>query len=170
MADRAGPSSSNIHALGSNNKDKVLCVFWYTHSDTLGFMVSETPDFKFTKIELASRVAGVFDPLGTASPSIVKVKILLRNLGQSGLQWTDVISGEVGSWWLLWFKELKCLNQVAIPRCLFPNRINLESSELHNFCGVSEEAYAASSILEMFSTRQPTSSLLRRQSWCRKSS
>jgi hypothetical protein len=30
-----------------------------------------------------------------------------------------------------------------MPRCLFPNRPNLEASELHTFCDASEEAYAA---------------------------
>ncbi|XP_045034629.1 uncharacterized protein LOC116930576 [Daphnia magna] len=143
MTVSTGPSSSNIHPLGSSSEEKVLGVFWDIHSDTLGFKVAETPDVKFTKMELASRVAGVFDPLGTASPIIVKAKIRLRILGQSGLQWTDVVGEEDTSWWLLWFKELQCLNQVAMPRCLFPNRETLESSELHTFCDASEEAYAA---------------------------
>ncbi|KAI9552585.1 hypothetical protein GHT06_020447 [Daphnia sinensis] len=123
--------------------EKVLGVFWDVHSDTLGFKVAKAFDVKFTKMELASRVAGVFDPLGTASPNIVKAKIRLRMLGQSGLQWTDVVGEEDASWWLLWFKELQCLNQVAMPCCLFPNRETLESSELHTFCDASEEAYAA---------------------------
>ncbi|XP_057366955.1 uncharacterized protein LOC130687814 [Daphnia carinata] len=136
-------SSSNIHQLGSNCEEKVLGVFWDVHSDTLGFKVAEAPDVKFTKMELASRVAGVFDPLGTASPIIVKAKIRLRMLGQSGLQWTDVVGEEDASWWLLWFKELQYLNRVAMPRCLFPNRETLESSEPHTFCDASEEAYAA---------------------------
>ncbi|XP_057380669.1 uncharacterized protein LOC130703066 [Daphnia carinata] len=88
MTVSTGLSSSNIHQLGSNCEEKVLGVFWDVHSDTLGFKVAEAPDVKFTKMELASRVAGVFDPLGTASPIIVKAKIRLRMLGQSGQQWT----------------------------------------------------------------------------------
>ena len=34
-----------------------------------------------------------------------------------------------------------------MPRCLFPNRLNLEVSELHTFCDALEEAYAAASWL-----------------------
>jgi hypothetical protein len=94
-------------------------------------------------MELASKVAGVFDPLGTALPIIIKAKIRLRALGQSGLQWTDVVGEEDASWWFLWFKELQRLNKVAMPHCLFPDRETLESSELHTFCDASEEAYAA---------------------------
>ena len=37
-------------------------------------------------MDLVSRVAGVFDPLGTASPIIVKAKIRLKLLGQRGLK------------------------------------------------------------------------------------
>jgi hypothetical protein len=136
---KAGEYSS----VGSNSEEKVLGVFWDTHLDNLGFKVAETPNAPFTKMELASRVAGVFDPLGTASPIIVKAKIRLRKLGQDGLQWTDVVGEEDRSWWLLWFKELRRLNDVAMPPCLFPNRLNLEVSELHTFCDASEEAYAA---------------------------
>ena len=95
--------------------------------------MAKTPNTPFTKMELASRVAGVFDPLGTASPIMVNAKIRLRKLGQDGLQWTDVVGEEDRSWWLLWFKELRRLNDVAMPRCLFPNRLNLEASELHTF-------------------------------------
>jgi hypothetical protein len=79
-------------------------------------------------MELASRVAGVFDPLGTASPIIEEAKICLRKLGQDGLQWTDVVGDEDWSWWLLWFKEVRRPNDVAMPRWLFPNRLNLEDS------------------------------------------
>jgi hypothetical protein len=68
---------NNIHPLGSSTEEKVLGVFWDTDSDTLGFKVAEMPDVKFTRMELASKVAGEFDPLGTASPIIVKAKISL---------------------------------------------------------------------------------------------
>jgi hypothetical protein len=101
MAASVGPIPTNIHPLGSSTEEKVLCVFWDTDSDTLGFKVAEMPDVKFTRMELASRVAGLFDLLGTASPIIVKEKIRLRALGQSGLQWLDVVGEEDASWWFL---------------------------------------------------------------------
>ena len=93
-------------------------------------------------MELATRVTGVFVPLSTTSPIIIKAKIRLRKLGQDGLQWTDVVGGEDRNWWLLWFKQLRRLNDVAMPRRLFPDRSNLEASALHTFWDASEKAYA----------------------------
>ncbi len=62
-----------------------------TSTDTLGFKVVHRPTFVFTQVELIRRVASVFDPLGTASPLIVKAKIRLRELGTKGINWMDTI-------------------------------------------------------------------------------
>jgi hypothetical protein len=136
-------AEQKTHPLGDSGEEKVLGVFWDTHTDTLGFKVAEKSYTELTRMELVSRVAGVFDPLGTASPIIVKAKIRLRELGQKGLKWTDVVEGEDRRWWDQWFETVLQLNDVKMPRCLFPDSANIVSSELHTFCDASEEAYAA---------------------------
>jgi hypothetical protein len=132
-----------IHPLGGNGEEKVLGVFWETNSDTLGFKVTNKAHVELLLMDLVSRVAGVFDPLGTASPIIVKAKIRLRLLGQRGLKWTDAVEGEDRIWWDQWFEAVQQLNGVKMPRCLFPDSAKIISSELHTFCDASEEAYAA---------------------------
>lgn len=94
-------------------------------------------------MELISRVASVFDPLGAASALIVKAKIRLRELGTKGVNWTDTIEGDDRCWWQGWFRALQLLKKLEVPRCLFPNGPSIVSSELHIFCDASEEAYAA---------------------------
>ncbi len=90
-----------------------------------------------------SKVAGVFDPLGTASPLIVKAKIRLRALYLKGLEWSDLITGDDEIWWRSWFLALEQLNTLKMPRCLFPEEAQIVDAELHTFCDASEEAYAA---------------------------
>ncbi|XP_057380651.2 uncharacterized protein LOC130703047 [Daphnia carinata] len=136
-------SSPTTHSLVQNPDEKVLGVFWNTLKDSLGFNVANRPDTCFTRVNLISKVASVFDPLGTASPLIVKAKIRLRELGVKGLKWTDEVVGDDRKWWEQWFNALKLLGDVEIPRCLFPAVSTITSSEIHTFCDASEEAYAA---------------------------
>ncbi|XP_057380657.1 uncharacterized protein LOC130703053 [Daphnia carinata] len=132
----------STHPLIGGADEKVLGVVWNTRSDTIGFKVADPPDTDFTRVALVSHVAFVFDPLGTASPLIVKAKIRLRELGLKGLDWMDVVIDDDHIWWSRWFEALSQLNAVEMPRSLFPRRLNILTSELHTFCDASEEAYA----------------------------
>ncbi|XP_057376189.1 uncharacterized protein LOC130697275 [Daphnia carinata] len=131
------------HSLTSNEGEKVLGVFWNTTSDTLGFPVKGLEDIQYTRVGLISKVASVFDPLGTASPLIVKAKIRLRELGIKGLDWTDSVDEEDKIWWQSWFQMLSKLTEVALDRCLFQNVESIAESQIHTFCDASEEAYGA---------------------------
>ena len=51
-----------LFSIKCNTLLSLLLIFWDTDSDRLGFKVAYMPDVKFTRMELASRVAGVFDP------------------------------------------------------------------------------------------------------------
>ena len=56
----------------------MLGLFWNTLTDSLGFRVENLEEIEFTRAGIASKVASIFDPLGTAAPLIVKAKIRLR--------------------------------------------------------------------------------------------
>lgn len=53
------------------------------------------------------------------------------------------MDGEDESWRGNWFVTLLELNALEIPRCLFPEKSNITSIELHTFFDASEEAFAA---------------------------
>jgi hypothetical protein len=109
----------------------------------LTFAVGLVGDIAYTRVGLVSKVAGVYDPLGLAAPFIVKAKIKLRELGTRGLDWKDAVTEEDKEWWSKWFQALQELNNLATPRCLFPQEGNIDRSELHTFSDASEEAYAS---------------------------
>lgn len=141
--DRAVTTIPSAHPLTSESTENVLGIIWDTNFDTLGFRVAGSSDAVLTRVSLVSKVAGVFDPLGTASPLVVKAKIRLRALGLKGLDWSDEITGDDEIWWRSWFLALEQLNMLKMPRCLFPEEDQIVDAELHKFCDASEEAYAA---------------------------
>ncbi|XP_045030431.1 uncharacterized protein LOC123472625 [Daphnia magna] len=119
--------SSNLSQflLSSNDSEKVLGVFWNQKSDTPNFKVSGLEELVYTRAGIASQVASLFDPQGMAVSLIVKAKIKLRELGTKGLQWNDNVSNENRDWRVEWFTTFIQLNNIDIPRCLFPNEENI---------------------------------------------
>ncbi|CAB4015120.1 Hypothetical predicted protein, partial [Paramuricea clavata] len=88
-------------------------------------------------------LAGVFDPLGLASPFIIKAKILTQQLRLLGLDWDDPIPNSHLTKWKAWLRRLPELELVSVPRCIQPKKKNVIESEIHTFCDALEEAFAA---------------------------
>ena len=82
-------------------------------------------DVTYTRVGLLSKVAGLFDPLGTAAPMTVKAKIRLRVLGIKGLKWDDAVDGDDRDWWSQYFDGIQRLKSVEVPRCLVPDVPNI---------------------------------------------
>lgn len=57
------------------------------------------------------RVAEVFDPLGLASPFIVRAKIFVQDLWTMGLRWDEPITQELSIRAKEWFLELEGLKE-----------------------------------------------------------
>ncbi|XP_045034560.1 uncharacterized protein LOC123475636 [Daphnia magna] len=88
----------------SDDPDLILGIVWNPSTDNLGFRV-KVSSVKYTRVGLLAQVAGLFDPLGTATPMTVKANIKLRELGVKGLQWDDPVIGEEKVWWEQYFPE-----------------------------------------------------------------
>ena len=122
---------------------KILGVKWNTETDELTFAVVPVEHVTYTRRGLLSKLAGVFDPLGLASPFIIKAKILTQQLCLLGLDWDDPIPNSHLTKWNAWLHKLPELEKVSVPRCIQPKKRNVTQSELHTFCDASEEAFAA---------------------------
>ncbi|XP_032782640.2 uncharacterized protein LOC116920627 [Daphnia magna] len=140
--DENGNNALTTRDLGSDDVETVLGITWRPTTDMLGFRVKEK-EVTFTRIGLASMVAGQFDPQGTAAPMTVKGKIRLRELGVRGLGWNETVDENDSQWWTKYFDTVQQLRDVEFPRGLFPNEQNIVQSELHTFADASEEACAA---------------------------
>ena len=97
----------------------------------------------YTKRELASLSAKIFDPIGLISPFTVRSKLLLQSLWTQGVGWDDELPEETSRKWLQWVQELSELEQLHIPRSYIDWPLSQHVKvELHAFGDASEVAYA----------------------------
>jgi hypothetical protein len=138
-----GSSNDPTINLGADEAEMVLGLTWRPATDMLGFRV-KLADIHYTRVGLLAKVAGLFDPQGTAAPMTVKAKIRLRQLGVKGLKGDDPVTGSDREWWEEYFSTMEQLRQLEFPRCLFLDEHNIITTELDTFVDASEEACAAS--------------------------
>ncbi len=124
---------------------KILAVKWNTQTDELTLAVVPVEHITRTRRGVLSKLASVFDPLGLASPFIIKAKILTQQLCLLGLDLDDPIPNSYQTKWKVWLhrSRLPELEQVSVPRCIQPKNKNVIASEIHKFCDAPEEAFAA---------------------------
>lgn len=127
--------------------ERALGVHWDVQSDTLGFKIAikEKPP---TRRGILAIVSSIYDPLGFASPFVLKAKALLQELCRKGLGWDDAISQEDLQRWQSWLDELKKLESLTFDRCFKPKNFGRTvSTQLHTFSDASNLGYGAVSYL-----------------------
>ena len=144
----SGDPSSDIRIgvdVGDNDDEKVLGLLWDPKMDMLkfqtklkvkvnsGFGLVDTfisseeelnnnmQEIVLTRKVVLSNVMKVFDPIGLLSPLILQAKLLLRETWNiEGLGWDDPLPEKVKNEWLGFLRSLLELNDIVIPRSLWP--------------------------------------------------
>ena len=89
------------------------------------------------------RTASVYEPLGVLSPSVIRSKLLIRKAWLEARDWDELLPTPHQREWTKWFRELKDLELVKIPRCLTDPSLKVEELSIHTFSDASENAYTA---------------------------
>ena len=148
--DRASDSLIRLESElpGMHLVTKALGLKWNTRTDSLVFMI-ELDSLKlksetlYTKRELASLAAKIFDPIGLISPFTVRSKLLLQSLWTQGVGWDDELPEETSRKWVQCVQELSEIEQLHIPRSYIDWPLSQHAKvELHAFGDASEVAYA----------------------------
>ena len=144
----------SIHPMPSPEEyTKTLGVEWNAGMDHFRLTISQPPSLEnITKRALISDVAKMYDVLGWFAPVVIKVKILFQLLWELKVDWDEPVPLAVKQVWLRWRDELPCLSKHHIPRCYFPQEVQIVSTELHGFSDASEQAYAGVVYLRMVDT------------------
>ncbi|GFR29268.1 integrase catalytic domain-containing protein [Trichonephila clavata] len=106
-------SSSDVEHSFSAESDlsvKTLGISWKPLQDCFVFKVSILSKSSFTKREVLSVIARLYDPLGFLGPVLTKAKVLLQRLWQQKLDWDDVLPDQIAKEWkefVTTFKVLK---------------------------------------------------------------
>ncbi|XP_075156248.1 uncharacterized protein LOC142229564 [Haematobia irritans] len=121
---------------------KTLGITWDAVSDSFYF-VSEKLEEKpfFTKREVLSIIARLFDPLGWLAPVVITAKVLMQQLWLDEIEWDDHLKPLTLIKWKTFVKKYKDIDTIRIPRWIkYSPACKIE---LHGFCDSSEMAYAA---------------------------
>ena len=86
----------DINVPQGKQDEKVLGLVWNNKDDVLKYKVevktNKTQQPKFTKRNIISQVARIYDPIGFAAPYLVRAKIGLQELWKEGLDWDHELS------------------------------------------------------------------------------
>ncbi|GFV12282.1 integrase catalytic domain-containing protein [Trichonephila clavipes] len=120
---------------------KTLGVLWNSSSDTFCFKVSPLTNHIFTKRDVLSQIARIFDPLGLLGPVISKAKFFMQQLWLLKLEWHEKLPVPVAAEWDSFMQSLPVLERLKIPRFVLSE--NLESIILYGFSDASEKGFGA---------------------------
>ncbi|XP_075156365.1 uncharacterized protein LOC142229664 [Haematobia irritans] len=121
---------------------KTLGIRWNAKNDSFYFVSEKLRDKEnFTKREVLSVIARLFDPLGWLSPVIITAKIFMQQLSLDEIEWDDSLKPLSLIKWKSFIQKYVDIDRISIPRWV---RYCPESEiEFHGFCDSSELAYAA---------------------------
>ena len=126
---------------------RALGIRWNVISDTLS-LSSDLPKREFTKRGVLSVVCSLYDPFGFIAPVVLGGRLFQREIfakkeatsTASSLDWDDPLPRNLLHKWKNWCQSLSDLNQIAIPRCLYPTNIEPCEHHLYVFSDASADA------------------------------
>ena len=128
----------------STNETKVLGIIWSTENDTIRITfedVMKSSTTVFTKRQILSTLAKLFDPLGLVAPIVLLAKLILqKSWNFKNLGWDDTLPAEIAQW-KTWSESLLKMKYYEVPRCYFSEIVI--QYDLIGFCDASTKAFAA---------------------------
>ncbi|GFW40184.1 integrase catalytic domain-containing protein [Trichonephila clavipes] len=139
--EKLSPGPEQNYNFATLTETKTLGVSWKPNLDFFLIKVKVCLDSSYTKRDVLSTIAKIFDPVGLMAPVISKAKIFLQRLWRSKLEWNDLLPAEEYREWQQFLVSLENINNIEIPRRIlvaFP-----EVTEIHGFADASERCYGA---------------------------
>ncbi|MEM7299092.1 MAG: reverse transcriptase domain-containing protein, partial [Bacteroidota bacterium] len=136
-------SSSQFDTKVSPSSKRVLGVEWDLSSDDFVFklhdFIKSCQSISFTKRNVLSVAASLYDPLGFLAPITARIKVLFQMTCKAKLAWDDQLSGGVLIAWKKFIEVISELTEVRIPRLTFVPKARV--IELHGFSDSSNDLY-----------------------------
>ena len=131
--------------VGEVGTEKILGMHWRPSDDIFCFALklARVPeavlngDRKPTNCEVLSLTMSIFDQFGFLANMVIKSKILLQELWRCKVDWRSPIPDDIYSEWYEWYKSVKHIEVIKIPRCYGRNFVRQEAViDLHIFVDV----------------------------------
>lgn len=133
----------HLEELDMKNEHKVLGLNWNCVSDEFIFkfeaLLKLAESLESTRRSLLKVTLSFFDPLGILSPVLVQMK-LFQLLCQESVAWDAPLPEPVRRQWKTWLQDVREVQQIMIPRCLYDGVEEVVTSyTLHGFGDASEK-------------------------------
>ncbi|GFW18305.1 integrase catalytic domain-containing protein [Trichonephila clavipes] len=120
---------------------KTLCMLWDSSGDSFTYKVTTSTDCKYTKRDVLSQIARIYDPLGLLGPVIAIAKIFMQQLWLLKLDWNETLPPDVSTQWRNFIQTLKDIESIHVPRCFLV--VPTKFVVLNGFADASSKAYGA---------------------------
>jgi len=101
---------------------KTLGIMWHTSEDVFTFVLHITEEeWEWSKWNLLSKIATLFDPLGLLTLFLISAKLLMQEVWIHGLDWDERLPQKLSKMVTKWFTELSMLSGIRIPWCHVSN-------------------------------------------------
>ncbi|XP_075170472.1 uncharacterized protein LOC142242835 [Haematobia irritans] len=123
------------------SSSKPLGIRWNAQLDLFYFEMKPIErKSRFTKREVLSAIARLFDPVGWLGPVIIVAKIIMQQVWLDKIGWDESLPLQTERQWRKFVETYQDVNHVRIPRWV--NYSTDCEVELHVFSDASEKAYA----------------------------
>ncbi|GFT01982.1 integrase catalytic domain-containing protein [Trichonephila clavipes] len=120
---------------------KTLGMLWDSSSDSFTYKVTTSTDCNYTKRDVLSQIALIYDPLGLLGPVIAKAKIFMQQLWLLKVDWNETLPPDVSTQWRNFIQTLKDIESIHVPRCFLV--VPTIFVVLNGFSDASSKAYGA---------------------------
>ncbi|XP_062121532.1 uncharacterized protein LOC133835556 [Drosophila sulfurigaster albostrigata] len=127
--------------LEDSSTAKTLGIRWQAHDDEFFMPPEVAHQDSYTKREVLSQIAKLFDPAGWLAPFVIRAKIFMQEIWLRTLEWDEHLPTDLSLQWKEYLQSYPALGKIRIPRWVqFQTRVKLQ---YHGFCDASERAYGA---------------------------
>lgn len=121
---------------------KILGLVWKPETDIYQFFIKPPTISQFTKRNVLSDIAKLYDPLGLIAPVLIQAKIILQEIWLAKLDWDETLPLILQDRWFNFRTRLQELESLSKPRWLGLLSSD-ERVEIHGFVDASNLAMAA---------------------------
>ena len=125
------------------SQTKLLGMTWSPKLDTFHYntyeKLLENKKIKYSKRGISSIIPSIYDPIGILQPYTIRGKLNLqktwthRDANGRGLNWDDVLPGEIQKEWEKWLQDIPKVSQMQIKRYIFSSNNPPKRLFLHCF-------------------------------------
>ena len=121
--------------------------------------IKDVKDGEWTKRNICSASAAIFDPLGLISPFVVRARVIMQEVWKQKLTWDEVLPLNIQSVWMEWLNQVFAIPDIKIPR--WSGLLTKTTKyQIHTFCDASEEGYCVAVYIRIKNGTDITTNLI----------